>query len=185
VPRRTRAVAAVALAGLALAASACGRDTVEGPPPAAPTTIRLTSPVFEEGHAIPVRYTCRGDDVSPPLRWQGVPDRARALALVLEDPDAQGGTFVHWTLLDVPPHVSAVRTGEVPAGASEGGNSFGGHGYRGPCPPEGDAPHRYVWLLYALGAPLGLGEHPSPAEVREAIGRRAIARGQLTGRFGR
>jgi Raf kinase inhibitor-like YbhB/YbcL family protein len=177
-----------ALAALALAlgvGTGCGEDTVDGPPPGAPATLRLTSDAFGDGEAIPRRYTCDGDEVSPSLRWAGVPAGTRALALVVEDPDAPGGTFVHWALLDVPPETRGLESGQVPAGAREGVNSFGGHGYRGPCPPEGDEPHRYVFLLYALKSRLGLDPNSSPAEARSAIGREALARGELTGRFGR
>ena len=165
---RRALAAAAALAGLA---AGCGDETVEGPPPAAPATIRLTSAAFAEGEAIPRRFTCAGEDVSPPLEWNGVPSRTRALALWMEDPDAPGGTFVHWTLLDLPPDRSGLPTGE--------------RGYRGPCPPEDDEPHRYVFLLYALDAALRLGDDVSPADARAAIGRHAIASGRLTGRFGR
>jgi Raf kinase inhibitor-like YbhB/YbcL family protein len=182
VSRRVIAVVAAALAGLA---PGCGDETVEGPPPSAPATIRLTSGEFGEGDAIPARFTCAGEDVSPPLQWDGVPARARALALVMEDPDAPGGTFVHWTMLDLPPSGSGLESGERPPGAREAKNSFGDEGYAGPCPPKGDKPHRYVFSVYALDAPLGLDGGGSPADARRAIGRHAIATGRLTGRFGR
>ena len=104
---------------------------------------------------------------------------------MLEDPDAPGGTFVHWTVFDIPRGDSGLRAGQVPAGAREGENSSGKRGYRGPCPPEQDRPHRYVFLVYALKSALGLDAGAPPADVRAAIGRAAIARGQLTGRFGR
>jgi Raf kinase inhibitor-like YbhB/YbcL family protein len=182
--RRLTAVAATAL-GCALPIGCGDAGTVEGPPPAAPATLRLTSAGFADGQAIPRRFTCAGREVSPPLAWDGVPARARALALVLEDPDAPGGTFVHWTVFDIPRGVSGLRAGQVPAGAREGENSSGERGYRGPCPPEQDRPHRYVFLVYALKSALGLDAGAPPADVRAAIGRAAIARGQLTGRYGR
>src|SRR4051794_33134232 len=105
---RGRTAALVACAVLA----GCGEDTVTGPPPAAPATIRLTSAAFRDGGAIPRRFTCDGDDVSPPLSWAGVPGAAKALALVMEDPDAPGGTFVHWVLLDIPPREMALAAGD-------------------------------------------------------------------------
>jgi Raf kinase inhibitor-like YbhB/YbcL family protein len=179
VPRRC-----IALAVLVLAAG-CGDGNVEGPPPQAPATIRVTSEAFAEGEAIPVRYTCDGDNLSPPLAWTGVPDEARGLALLVEDPDAPNGTFVHWTLFDVPSDSRGLEAGEVPTSAREGENSFGGRGYGGPCPPEGDQPHRYVFVVYALDGALGVAVGASPADVRTAIGRHAIARGELSGRFGR
>ena len=162
---------AIAVAAAAALAGCGGDETVEGPPPAAPRTIELTSTAFAEGETIPRRYTCDGDDVSPPLAWKGVPARARALALVVEDPDAPGGTFVHWTLLDLPARSTGLGSGK--------------RGYRGPCPPEGDAPHHYGFLLYALDAPLRLGDDVSPADARAAIARHAIAEGRLVGVFGR
>jgi len=183
---RRSAVAVAALAALAIAGPAgCGDDGVEGQPPAAPETLRLTSPAFAPGAAIPPRFTCDGEGVSPPLQWGDVPSNARALALLVEDPDAPGGTFVHWTLFDISPRVAGVAAGRVPAGAREGKSSFGDRGYGGPCPPEDDEPHRYVFLLYALRSMLGLSAGASPDDVRAAIGERAIARGRLTGRFGR
>jgi Raf kinase inhibitor-like YbhB/YbcL family protein len=174
----------IALAVLVLAAG-CGDGTVEGPPPEAPATIRVTSEAFADGEAIPVRYTCDGDDLSPPLAWTGVPDEARGLALLVEDPDAPDGTFVHWTLFDVPADSPGLEAGEVPTSAREGENSFGDHGYGGPCPPDGDQPHRYVFVVYALDGTLGVDAGASPADVRAAIGRHAIARGELIGRFAR
>jgi len=181
VSRRRIAVAATALALLA----GCGGEKVEGPPPAAPERITLTSPAFAPGATIPRRFTCSGEGTSPPLAWKGVPAEARSLALLMEDPDAPGGTFVHWTLFDVAPDTGQLRAGGQPAGARTGENSFGDRGYGGPCPPEGDAPHRYRFVLYALRDKLGLDAGASPQDVRAAIGERAIARGQLTGRFGR
>jgi Raf kinase inhibitor-like YbhB/YbcL family protein len=163
---------------------ACGGgDTVEGPPPAAPDRIELSSPAFPPDGTIPVRFSCEGEDVSPPLQWSGVPDDARSLALLVEDPDASG--FVHWTLYDVAPATTALREAELPRGGREGENSFGDEGYGGPCPPEGDAPHRYVFTLYALRSPLELEAGAGPQQVRDAIAGAALARGQLTGRFGR
>jgi Raf kinase inhibitor-like YbhB/YbcL family protein len=179
--------AAAGLAALALAAPlGCGGDdTVKGPPPAAPAAIRLSSSAFSDGALIPRRFTCDGGDVSPPLAWEGVPAAARSLALLVEDPDAPGGTFVHWTLFNLPPTTRALDAGRVPAGAREGKNSFGHRGYGGPCPPKHKPPHRYVFTLYALRSDLGLDAGASPDDVRAAIGRRALARGQLTGRYGR
>ena len=110
---------------------------------------------------------------------------ARALALVMDDPDASGGTFVHWTVVDLPPRTSALGAGAPPAGAQELENSFGGEGYRGPCPPENDKPHHYVFTIYALDAKLALDAGSSAADARDAIGSHAIAEGRLTGRFGR
>jgi Raf kinase inhibitor-like YbhB/YbcL family protein len=154
--RPVRKRAAISALALVAALPACGDDTVEGPPPAAPDRIELTSPAFAPGSSIPRRFTCDGEDASPPLGWDGVPAGARELALLVEDPDAPNGTFVHWTLFAIPPDTTGLREGEVPRGALEGENSFGDRGYGGPCPPEHDEPHRYVFSVYALRAPLDL-----------------------------
>jgi Raf kinase inhibitor-like YbhB/YbcL family protein len=175
-------MALAALAGLLIG---CGGEKVEGPPPEAPATMRVTSAAFAEGDAIPRRHTCDGEDVSPPLRWTGTPSGAPALALLMEDPDAPGGTFVHWIVADLPPGTAGLDAGEAPQGAVEVENSFGDRGYGGPCPPEGDAPHRYVFSVYALDAPLRLDAGASPGDARAAIAEHATASGRLTGRFGR
>src|SRR5689334_14191922 len=101
----------------------------------------LRSPAFADRGRIPRVYTCAGRGLSAPLRWSGGPHAARALALVMEDPDAPGGTFVHWVVIDLPPDTEALRGGTLPRPARALENSFGKRGYGGPCPPEGDAPH--------------------------------------------
>jgi Raf kinase inhibitor-like YbhB/YbcL family protein len=183
---RTARLSAAVIAAATVALSACGGgDTVEGPPPAAPDRIRLTSPAFAENAPFPPRFTCDGDEVSPPLEWTGVPKQTRSLALLMEDPDAPDGTFVHWTVYGIAPSTAGLRQNEVPADAREGENSFGDEGYGGPCPPEGDEPHRYVFTIYALRSPPDLDAGASPAQVRAAVADKAIARGRLTARFGR
>ncbi len=178
--------ALLALPALGLALAACGGgDRVEGPPPKAPDRITVTSPAFAGGGTIPKRYSCDGDELSPPLRWSGVPAAARELALLVEDPDAPSGTFVHWVLFKLAPDLHGLAAGRVPAGARQGNNSAGDSAWAGPCPPGGDAPHHYVFTLYALRAPLSQPNGASADEVRTAVGDAAIARGQLVGRFGR
>jgi len=121
--------------------------------PSAPFT--LTSPAFSDGGAIPARYTCDGRDVSPPLAWSGVPAGTQALLLSVTDPDARG--FVHWLAWDLAPDLGSLAegaSGALPGGALEGHNDFGRIGWGGPCPPSGT--HRYVFMLTALSAPLGL-----------------------------
>jgi Raf kinase inhibitor-like YbhB/YbcL family protein len=181
---RIRLLLALALALGALLLTACGGDDgeqVSGPLPAAPDQIRLTSPVMKAGGSVPELYTCDGADVSPPLAWRGVPKEAKSLALIVEDPDADGGnkTFVHWTMYDVEPKFLGVEEGYVPPKAKEGENSFGRKLYNGPCPPSGDQPHRYQFALYALKAPTGLDAGASPSDVRDKIEQLRIARGVL------
>ena len=171
------------LAGAMLLASCGGGDKADEPLPEAQAKLQLESPAFDKGGEIPKRYSCDGADVSPPLSWRGVPSKARELALVMEDPDADG--FVHWTVLSIPPETRGLREGRVPADAVDTDNSFDKPGWGGPCPPEGDEPHRYVFALYALRRKLGLGANASPDEVRDALTQAALASGTLTGRFGR
>jgi len=171
------------LAAATLLAGCGGGDEASEPLPEAGGKLRLETPAFQEGGEIPTKFSCEGADVSPALAWRGVPPGARELALVMEDPDAGG--FVHWTVLGIEPETSRVREGQVPAGAVETENSFGERGWGGPCPPEGVEPHRYVFALYALRRRLGLGRDASPDEVREGLANAGLARGTLTGRFGR
>jgi Raf kinase inhibitor-like YbhB/YbcL family protein len=175
----------LALLVLAALPAGCGGggDKPSEPLPEAEPSITVTSPAFRDGGTIPKRFTCDGSDTSPALRWSGVPGGARELALVVEDPDAD--RFVHWTVLGIPPDQTGIPDGRVPAGAVETETSFGDRGWGGPCPPEGDDPHRYVFALYAADAPLGLGKDSSPDDVRAALSDHALARGTLTGRFGR
>jgi Raf kinase inhibitor-like YbhB/YbcL family protein len=167
----------------ALPAGCGGGDKPSEPLPKAAVSITLASPAFRDGGSIPKRFTCDGAGSSPPLRWSGVPARARELALVVEDPDAD--RFVHWTVLGIRADIAGTAEGRAPAGAVETENSFGKPGWGGPCPPKGDDPHRYVFALYATDAPLGLSKDSSPDEVRDGLADHALARGTLTGRFGR
>jgi Raf kinase inhibitor-like YbhB/YbcL family protein len=169
----------------ALAGCGNGGGSGVGEPPAAPDKIGLSSSGFDEGRLIPQQFTCDGEDLPPPLQWSGVPGDAASLALILTDPDAPGGTFVHWTMYGIDPGIDSLAPGELPEGAEEGKNSFGDSGYGGPCPPEGDSPHRYVITLYALKRPLAVGKDAPPKQVLAEIETSAIARGQLTGKYGR
>ena len=168
--------------GLLLAACG-GGDEPEEPLPGATSTLTLRSAAFRDGAEIPERYGCDGSDVSPPLSWTGVPRRTRELALLVEDADA--GRFAHWTVSGLSRSLTHLAEGRLPQGAVEADNSFGRRGWGGPCPPKGASPHRYVFALYALDAPLGLGDQASPDEVRRAVAEHSLARGTLTGRFGR
>jgi Raf kinase inhibitor-like YbhB/YbcL family protein len=171
---------------VALALAGCGGgDRVSGAAPSAPAKITLSSPAFPDGGTIPRRYSCDGPGVSPQLRWSGVPSGTEQLALLVEDPDAPGGTFVHWVLFHLAPGLRGLDADTVPDGARQGVNSAGSDGWTGPCPPKGDAPHHYEFTLYALRAPLDLPDGTKPAAVRAAIAKTALARGRLVGRFGR
>jgi Raf kinase inhibitor-like YbhB/YbcL family protein len=143
----------------------------------------LTSAGFAEGAAIPAKYTCDGQDIAPPLRWEE-PRDARSFVLIVDDPDAPGGTFTHWVLYDIP---GAQR--ELPEGITNVGvpgmNDFPQAGYGGPCPPRG-SPHRYIFTLAALDiATLNLPAKASRKQVEAAMQGHMIARAQLMGRYGR
>ncbi|MBS1263043.1 MAG: hypothetical protein MAG715_00210 [Methanonatronarchaeales archaeon] len=144
--------------------------------------MNLASTAFEEGETIPERYTCDGADVSPPLDWTGVPDGAESLTLLVNDPDAPGGTFTHWVTYDLPPGKDGLDEGGD--GGAEGANDFGGSGYGGPCPPPG-SPHRYRFRLYALDAKLGLPDGVSKTDAIDAMEGHVLAEARLTGTYGR
>jgi Raf kinase inhibitor-like YbhB/YbcL family protein len=114
--------------------------------------MEIRSSAFSEGDAVPARFTCDGDDVSPPLGWSGVPEAAAELRLSVMDPDAPGGTFTHWLVTGIDPTGADVAEGAVPRGGSEQANSFGEARYGGPCPPPGRGAHRYVFTIEALDA---------------------------------
>lgn len=152
--------------------------------PAVATTITVTSSAFSNGAVIPPRYTCSGEDVSPPISWSGVPDGAQSLALTVIDPDAPGKPFVHWVVFGLPASSSGLTEGEAPRGILQGRNDFGSNGYRGPCPPAG-APHHYHFKVYALDTKLSLQSGASEAAFEDAIKGRVIATGELVGTFKR
>ena len=172
---------------IALAAAGCGSggQAQKVPLPQAPSQIALTSPVFTDGGTLPRGVTCDGAGSPPPLRIRGVPAGARELALVVDDPDAPGGEFPHWELYALPPSTRSIDPGRLPSGAREGRNGFGKTGYGPPCPPKGDDPHRYAFVLYALSAPIKLPAGASADDVLNAVKPVAIARGTLTGKYGR
>lgn len=113
--------------------------------------MEIESPSLEEGEIVPVEFTCDGEEVSPPLSWSEAPEGTDSLTLVVDDPDAPGDTFVHWLVSGIPPDVTEVGRGEVPRGGTEQPNSGGRTSYVGPCPPEGDPPHRYRFMIRAIG----------------------------------
>lgn len=154
-------------------------------------TMELVSPAFAHGDPIPQRYTCDGEDVSPPLRWSGVPPTAKSLALIVDDPDAPDPRaprmrWVHWVLFNIPPTVTELpenATAErLPAGTREGFNDWKRLGYGGPCPPIGR--HRYFFTLYALDTTLAL-ERPTRSQLEAAMRGHVIATAVLIGTYER
>lgn len=144
---------------------------------------KLTSPAFNHGSQIPSKYTCDGDDINPHLVIQGVPSRAKSLALVMDDPDAPGGAFVHWVLWDIPPETKEVREHTAPFGAVEGTTSWGDSGYGGPRPPAGV--HRYFFRLLALDVRLHLPATAGREELETAMAGHIVATTELMGTYAR
>jgi Raf kinase inhibitor-like YbhB/YbcL family protein len=151
-------------------------------------TLKLTSTAFDEGGMIPAQYTCDGQNVSPPLAWSGVPEAAKSLALVADDPDAPGGTWTHWVIYQIPATEKGLAE-NVPArdtlddGARQGKNDFKKTGYGGPCPPSGT--HRYFFKLYALDTDLNLPPGSTKDQLLKATEGHVVAQGQLMGRYKR
>jgi Raf kinase inhibitor-like YbhB/YbcL family protein len=156
-------------------------------------TILIESPAFTSGGTIPKLYTCDGKDVSPPLTWSGIPENARSLTLICEDPDAPRGTWTHWVIFDLPASVKGLGEGvpaqervTVAAGgetALQGKNDFGKTGYGGPCPPGGS--HRYIFRIYALDTELGLGPKTTRQDLLRSIKDHILAEGELMGSYSR
>lgn len=144
-------------------------------------TFALTSSAFAHEGTIPAKHTCDGAGVSPHLKWVGAPGGVKNFALIVNDPDAPGGTWDHWVLFNIPPGVNSIAEGSVPAGAVQGSNSWGRAAYGGPCPPSGT--HRYYFKLYALDAPLGLSTGATSGQVLNAMAGHVLGEVQFMGRY--
>jgi Raf kinase inhibitor-like YbhB/YbcL family protein len=153
-------------------------------------TFSISSSAFSPQGEIPTRYTCEGEDVSPPLAWSGAPAGTKSFALIVDDPDAPDPrapkvTWVHWVVYDLPAGASslpeAVATSALPAGTREGVNDWQRTGWGGPCPPVGR--HRYFFKLYALDTPLGDLRRPSKAALEKAMAGHVLARAELVGTY--
>jgi len=148
----------------------------------------LLSSAFPDGGGIPALYTCDGEDISPPLEWQGVPAGAASLAIVCDDPDAPGGSWIHWVIYNLPPGCDSLPAG-LPAdaklkdGSCQALNSWGRSGYGGPCPPSGT--HRYVFTIYALDCTLQLASRARIDEFGRAVEGHVLASARLTGTYSR
>ncbi len=143
----------------------------------------IQSPVIQPSRSIPSDFTCDGRNINPPLEISGVPVGAKSLALIVDDPDAPAGTWVHWTLWNIPPETTLIEEGSVPAGAIEGVTSFGKPGYGGPCPPSGT--HRYFFKLYALDTLPDLPQTAKAADLEKAISGHVIEQAELVGTYSR
>lgn len=158
-------------------------------------SIRLESPAFVDGGTIPIKYTCDGQDVSPPLSWSNVPDGTRSLLLLTDDPDAPRGTWTHWVIYHLPANLRALpealppepsvkfTTDGVEYTARQGRNDFRKPGYGGPCPPSGT--HRYFFHIYALDNLPALNPNASRLDILNTIKGHILAEGRLMGRYSR
>jgi Raf kinase inhibitor-like YbhB/YbcL family protein len=151
-------------------------------------SIKVTSAAFNDGEMIPGKYTCDGANVSPPFSWSNIPEKAKSLALICDDPDAPGKTWVHWVVYDLPATTNTLsenlpKDEKLSGGGKQGTTDFKMIGYGGPCPPSGT--HRYYFKLYALDAETALSPGATKDQLLKAMEGHIIAQGQLMGRYKR
>ena len=151
--------------------------------------ISISSDAFENGSSIPTEYTCDGDDRSPALLWKDLPEGTRSIALIVDDPDAPGKTWVHWVIYNIPADSTGLTTAvpknkSLDDGSLQGKNDFGKIGYNGPCPPPGK-PHRYFFKVYALDTTLSLTSGATKSQVEAAMSGHILAQGEMIGKYGR
>lgn len=210
-PRIIVGLWAVSLVITVLVSACTGSDSDSEPAPAAAAAqsltvseIEVSSSEFTETRPrkrIPPKYTCQGDDLSPPLEWSGVPQTARSLALIAEDPDHSTGTWVHWVLYNIPstatglPEALTTDTAVLPDGTVQGVNDYKNTRYNGPCPlarmtivprynEQGiDGPHRYIFKLYALDSELDLAPGATKAELLSAMDGHILGEGETVGKY--
>lgn len=192
--RLTVSLIVLILAAAILVLAACGDAPTPRPAPAATTApqtggnppFALTSSAFAQGQPIPADYTCTGQGQSPPLAWTDPPTGTQRLALVVEDPDAPGGTFIHWVLYNIPGTARALAaarptTATLPDGSRQGRNGSGGTGYTGPCPPGGT--HHYIFHLYALDTALDLPDGATNEQLLKAADGHVLGQVKLMGTY--
>ena len=152
-------------------------------------SLQISSTAFSAGESIPKKFTCDGPDVSPQLKWNDPPAKTQSMTLIMDDPDAPAGTWVHWVLYELPANTRDLSEGiakqeQLPSGARQGRNDFGKIGYGGPCPPPGKA-HRYFFKLYALDTKLNLKPGATKAELERAMKSHVLGQAELIGKYGR
>ena len=161
----------ILIAVVILFLAACTQVTME---------LKITSPAFVNNGKLPAKYTCDGQGVNPSLDIEGIPKEANSLVLIVDDPDAVSGTFVHWVVFDIPAK-NIIEENSTPG--TEGVNSAKRHGYVGPCPPSGT--HRYFFKAYALNSTLNISENSTKADVEKAMKGKILASGQIIGLYAR
>ena len=173
-----------AFLGILLILASCqGKNSAPAAEGEIEMTITVTSTAYIEGDKIPRIYTCDDQNVSPPLTWTGVPTNTVSVALIMDDPDAPSGTWVHWVLFNLPANTTNLEQGKAGSG-TEGKNDFNNIGYGGPCPPRGSN-HRYYLKVYALDKVLELKSGATKAQVESAMRGHILGQGQLMGRYSR
>jgi Raf kinase inhibitor-like YbhB/YbcL family protein len=145
--------------------------------------LKISSPAFENNGDIPAKYSCDGMNVNPSLLIEDVPTNVKSLALVVDDPDAPAGTWVHWVVWNIHPDTKEIKENSVPKGAGQGLNDFRQHNYKGPCPPPGT--HRYFFKLYALDTILNLSPNSTKADLEGAMKGHVIEQAQIIGLYKR
>ena len=186
-PRHSHHALGVAL----LIVAGCSVDAAPVSAPSDAASITVVSDRFVSLGSIRPRHTCDGMDLSPDVRWSGVPEEAESIVLLLDDPDAPGGSFTHWLVYDLPVSVQEMPEGRggasagLPTGGFQGQNGFGGRlGYAGPCPPRGQS-HNYILRVYAVDGLLDLGQRATTSEVLDAMQGRVVGHGSLAGTYQR
>jgi Raf kinase inhibitor-like YbhB/YbcL family protein len=144
--------------------------------------LHISSSAFADGTTIPTQFTCSGANQSPQLSWSGTPQGTKSLALLVEDPDAPSGTFVHWVVYDIPPSSQGFKEGKV--GGTQGANGMGKASYMGPCPPPGK-PHHYHFRLFALDSNPNVEANPTAQALRNAVTGHILESAELVGIFER
>ena len=145
--------------------------------------MQLKSPAFSQNGVVPAKYTCDGQNISPPLQIAETPENAKSLVLICDDPDAPGKTWTHWTVWNIDPATTEIVEGTTLAGSTQGVTDFGEVGYGGPCPPSGT--HRYFFKLYALDTMLNMSYQAKKEDIEKAMAGHVIDQAQLTGVYSR
>ena len=145
--------------------------------------LQLVSPAFKHNEFIPEKYTCDGKDINPPLLIENIPSGTKSMALIVDDPDAPAGTWVHWVVWNISPDTKEMKESSVPEGAQQGVNDFRKHEYGGPCPPSGT--HRYFFKLYTLDTMLNLGSKAKKSDLEQAMKGHILEKTELIGRYRR
>lgn len=148
-----------------------------------PKQMEISSPAFENNSQIPSKYTCDGQDINPPLEIKNIPERTQSLVLIVDDPDAPMGTFLHWLVFNINPDASIIDENSIPQGGIQGRNDFGKENYGGPCPPSGT--HRYFFKIFALDKKLDLKAGAKLKEVEKAMEGHILDKAELIGIYQR